>query len=130
MKTSRKKILFFISGPVPSDADRAAAAALGTKMFRNALQTDERPEVCDAVAGAVPDLYKGVAGIEVLTVGAPAPDSASTSASDAPAPAPDAAPALDETATIAQIKAALDEQGIAYRAGANKTQLLALLRGE
>ena len=30
------KILFFIDGPTPSPADRAAASALGTEMFRNA----------------------------------------------------------------------------------------------
>lgn len=64
-----KVILFFIAGAIPTDAERAAAEKVGTARFRNAkLATNDPIEKCDAVAGLVPESYKDVKGIEVLTV--------------------------------------------------------------
>lgn len=64
---SKKVILFFIAGMVPTDAEREAAEKLGTSRFRNArLAANDSIEKCDEVAGLVPEAYKGVEGIKVL----------------------------------------------------------------
>lgn len=57
------KILFFISGAVPTLADRQTAAKMvgAQVMFRNASRVgvEHSPEIADGVAGAViPDAYK------------------------------------------------------------------------
>ena len=65
-----KKILFFINGPVPTEADKLEASEIvGKVVFRNAnFAASEQPEPCDGVAGAVPENYKAlfpVAGAEI-----------------------------------------------------------------
>ena len=56
----KRKILFFIAGPVPTEAERAEASEIvGNVVFRNVkFAADENPEQCDGVAGLVPDNYK------------------------------------------------------------------------
>lgn len=83
---SKKIILFFIAGMVPTEAELAAAEKIGCTRFRNAkLAADptDSIEKCDEVAGLVPELYKGVKGIKVLDVVAKEPEAPS-----APATAP------------------------------------------
>jgi len=55
----KRKVLFFITGPVPTKADVAAASEIvGNVVFRNAnFAGSEHPEICDAVAGCVPENY-------------------------------------------------------------------------
>ena len=55
----KRRVLYFVDGPVPTPEDRAQATKLGTKMFRNARLAGgaDPPERCDAVAGAVPPAY-------------------------------------------------------------------------
>jgi hypothetical protein len=91
------KILYFIKGSNPTAEERAAAEALGTKMFRNASARTSFIEACDGVAGAVPEAYakikradKPVAAKPATPVPTPAP------AADAPVPPP--APAADAPA--------------------------------
>jgi hypothetical protein len=95
--TSRKRrVLFFIAGPVPTEAELAAAEQLGTKMFRNAAQVtkDDAVEKCDAVAGAVPPSYAKLPRVEVPAVAvAPAPETPANTQSEAPADPAPAAPA-------------------------------------
>jgi hypothetical protein len=54
-------ILFFVDGPAPTAEDFAQAAAMPAKVvFRNARAVPLEPhsmEICDGVAGCVPDLY-------------------------------------------------------------------------
>lgn len=57
-------ILFFISGALPTEKEREAAAKLESGYaqvkFRNATAVPSEPhalEICDGVAGAVPKLY-------------------------------------------------------------------------
>lgn len=60
----KRKILYFTTDMVPTDADVAAAAAIGHGVvFRNAAFVDEKPfegqiEKCDAVAGHAPAAYR------------------------------------------------------------------------
>jgi hypothetical protein len=64
-----KVTLFFIAGTIPTAAERAAAEKVGATRFRNAkLAINDPIEKCDAVAGLVPESYKGVKGIEVLDI--------------------------------------------------------------
>lgn len=72
----KKTILFFIEGSIPTDEERAAAEKLGTSRFRNArLVKDSDPiEKCDAVAGAIPEIYKNIEGVEVLNISKKAKD--------------------------------------------------------
>lgn len=55
------KILFFVDGPAPSADDFVAAAELkATVVFRNARAVPSEPhslEICDGVAGKVPEIY-------------------------------------------------------------------------
>lgn len=55
------RILFFINGPVPSAADYDAAEAFGPNcVFRNARLAEDDTgamEICDGVAGEVPQRY-------------------------------------------------------------------------
>jgi hypothetical protein len=59
MQLPKKSILFFIASFQPTDEEFAAAAKLGTTKFRNvsAVNPEENPEPCDAVAGLAPDNY-------------------------------------------------------------------------
>ncbi len=62
-KTKRQKILFFIAGPNPTDAELAAAEKIGTEAFRyaGAIRPIDTLEKCDAVAGdpdVIPETYK------------------------------------------------------------------------
>lgn len=58
IKTS-KKILVFIAGSIPTEAELAFAEKHNTSMFRNATvgEPDACLEACDAVAGCVPEAY-------------------------------------------------------------------------
>lgn len=59
------KILFFLAGPVPSDAERLAAFDLGVPVsFRNALHVTRIDEDCDGVAGSIPEAYADYATAE------------------------------------------------------------------
>jgi len=58
MKVKQPKILFFIDGPVPSEADQVAVYELNTSVvFRNAQHVFSVDEECDGVAGDVPKAY-------------------------------------------------------------------------
>lgn len=67
MSKLRKKVLFFIVGPVPSDADREAAAKYEGNRFqlcyRNSVHVhpDEACEDFDILDGVVPANYQTVA---------------------------------------------------------------------
>lgn len=90
---SKKVILFFTAGMVPTEAERKAAEKLGTTRFRNAqLAKNDTVEKCDEVAGLVPEIYKNVKGVKVLDVKAEEP------ASVAPPPQAPAAPAQPKPA--------------------------------
>lgn len=62
----RKKILFFTVGPVATAAEAKLAGDLNA-FVRAAcfVNSTDNPEKCDAVAGAVPEVYKK-AGIRVI----------------------------------------------------------------
>lgn len=92
---SKKVILFFIAGMVPTDAEREAAEKLGTARFRNAhLAKNDSVEKCDEVAGLVPERYKTLEGVKVLGMKAEEPKKeAAPAAPVAPSPQAPAAPA-------------------------------------
>jgi hypothetical protein len=99
---SKKVILFFIAGMVPTEAELKAAESIGATRFRNAkLAGDpaDSVEKCDEVAGLVPERYKALKGVKVLDVKAeepkkePAPVAPSPQAPAAPAQPKPAAPA-------------------------------------
>lgn len=132
---SKRKVLFFITGPVPTDADKALAAKLGTKMFRNAEQvvSGEKPESGTThVAGAVPAAYRGVAGIEVLDESTvlPAIELPTGGTSGEEKPRERAADIINESSTIGAIKKALAAKGVTFRATAKKAELLELYNAE
>ena len=56
----KRKILFFINGSVPTEAEKKSASEIeGSVVFRNAkFAGNEPPEPCDGVVGAVPENYK------------------------------------------------------------------------
>lgn len=139
---TKKKVLFFISGPVPSAEQMSQADKLTNLrqnvMFRNGLQVsdDDSLEKCDYVAGDVPKRYAEkferigdlqLPGLEAApeTPAAPAPVAA-------PSPEPvvgevaPSVPPLADNATNADIKAALVERGIEFPKNANKAALIAL----
>uniref|UniRef100_A0AAU6VZY1 Uncharacterized protein n=1 Tax=Pseudomonas phage Pavpe01 TaxID=3138545 RepID=A0AAU6VZY1_9VIRU len=62
------KILFFISGPVPTLAEKLEAFDLGVPVsYRNALHVHRVDEECDGVAGSVPECYEDFpTGVEAL----------------------------------------------------------------
>lgn len=93
--TSNKVTLFFIKGSNPTPAELAAGKSLGTSRFRNSrLAVNDTVEKCDAVAGLVPEKYKGLEGIEVLDVKAEEPSPPKEAAPPPPkVPAPTPAPA-------------------------------------
>lgn len=152
--STKRKILFFISGPVPTEAQEQLANELAntktTVCFRNGLQvsSDDSLEKCDAVAGDVPARYRTPRHkdevlppmVEELTLpglGAPdtsVPDSSAAAAPSAPVASAEAAPTapsvaeLSDSVTVAQLKAALTERGIEFPKAANKAALLALYR--
>jgi hypothetical protein len=76
MVEKRKRGLYFIAGMVPTDAERAEAAAFGLTAFRNASQvtSDGSLERAEFVAGLVPERYKDVPGCRVLQAPKPAPE--------------------------------------------------------
>lgn len=59
MSKSKAFILFFIAGASPSEEEASAAAAIGTRAFRNTLfiSSGDKCERCDGVAGLVPQQY-------------------------------------------------------------------------
>jgi hypothetical protein len=63
----KDQILFFVDGPVPSNEDKAAAEALGTKCFRNARKAGSPPVGGCRVAGAVPEAYRRSKAVQVVT---------------------------------------------------------------
>ena len=97
---SKKVILFFIAGMVPTDAEREAAEKLGTARFRNAhLAKNDTVEKCDEVAGLVPERYKALKGVKVLDAKAEEPKK--ETAPVAPPPQAPAAPAQPKPAAPA-----------------------------
>lgn len=97
---SKKVILFFIAGMVPTDAEREAAEKLGTARFRNAhLAKNDSVEKCDEVAGLVPERYKTLEGVKVLGMKAEEPKK--EAAQVAPSPQAPAAPAQPKPAAPA-----------------------------
>jgi len=111
---SKKVILFFIAGMVPTDSEREAAEKLGTARFRNArLAKNDTVEKCDEVSGLVPEIYKNVKGIKVLDVKAEEPKKETAPAAPvapspqavAPSPQAPAAPAQPKPAAPAQASA-------------------------
>lgn len=104
---SKKVILFFIAGMVPTDTEREAAEKLGTARFRNAhLAKNDTVEKCDEVAGLVPEIYKNVKGIKVLDVKAEEPKKeAAPVAPVAPSPQAPVAQAQPKPAAPAQATA-------------------------
>lgn len=64
---NKKKIIYFIMGAMPTDAQYDEGEKLGA-VFRNANHCgdDVNPEKCDQVIGAVPDSYKDLEGVKVL----------------------------------------------------------------
>ena len=76
----KQKILFFIAGPNPTEAELAAAEKIGTTAFRyaGAIRPIDSLERCDAVAGdpdVIPETYKAAYPV------APPPASPSSKAS-------------------------------------------------
>ncbi len=59
MNLKQPKIIFFIDGPVPSEAEKLDAFDLGVPVqFRNAQHVSRIEEECDGVTGHVPEAYK------------------------------------------------------------------------
>ena len=55
------RILFFIAGGIPTEAELEEARAIGSPVaFRNVqfVKSDSSVESCDGVAGAIPERYK------------------------------------------------------------------------
>ena len=90
-----QKGLYFIAGVAPTDKERADAAALGIKAFRNAeLAGAARVERCDVVAGLVPAAYKGFPGVQVVKAAPTADELAAKAKAEAEAKAQAEADAL------------------------------------
>jgi cell division septation protein DedD len=55
----KKRILYFIAGIAPTEAEERAALSLGTTIFRNAQSyyDGDFVEPCDGVAGCAPEAY-------------------------------------------------------------------------
>lgn len=138
----RKRILFFIAGSAPTEAESAAAATLGTKMFRNASQvfSGDTPESCDGVAGKVPVSYAHFPRADAAP-SEPAAPVATLNPPDFVKPAAVAAAVVSDdpvaaqraaedegakSATVAQLKAALAQLGIEIPPGSKKADMLAL----
>ena len=73
------KALYFTEGVAPTNAERAEAAKLGIKAFRNA-EFSTGVEKCDAVAGAVPAQYLTAKGVQVVKPGPTAEEIAAAEA--------------------------------------------------
>lgn len=69
----KEQVLFFIDGPVPSEVEKAAAEAIGTKCFRNARKAGMPPASGCRVAGAVPASYAKAKNVQVVPVPAQKP---------------------------------------------------------
>lgn len=102
---SKKVILFFIAGMVPTEAELKAAESIGATRFRNAkLAGDpaDSVEKCDEVAGLVPERYRALKGVKVLDVKAEEPKKETAPAAPvAPPPQAPAAPAQPKPAAPA-----------------------------
>ncbi|HEY6021817.1 MAG TPA: hypothetical protein VIY48_18730 [Candidatus Paceibacterota bacterium] len=71
-----KVILYFIKDSYPTPEEFVDAARYGTKMFRNASIADneyDTTEVCDGVAGSVPERYKKYPLAEPVVPSTPPP---------------------------------------------------------
>lgn len=105
-----KKILYFISGPVPTKEQEAEAASLGA-LFRNAAIADKTGfvESCDAVAGDVPERYGRfpLVGSGVRQEQAPVVDISAQPEAQQEQPA-----AADQPMTVEQLRAALMEKTV------------------
>ena len=58
--------LFFIKGAIPTADELAAAEALGTRSFRNALKPSTPPRGGCKAAGAVPENYRKAKHVTVI----------------------------------------------------------------
>lgn len=56
----KKKVLYFIKGPVPTKEEAAAKEKIEGAVFRNALAVavGDSLESCTGIAGAIPEAYK------------------------------------------------------------------------
>ena len=63
---AKLRILFFIAGMVPTEDERKAATKIGNCVFRNSSNYEKTTstEVCDFVAGLIPDLYSDFPRLE------------------------------------------------------------------
>lgn len=150
MISKKSKVLFFIVGPVPTEADKAAAAAIENKtirvMFRNAsaIGDGDAVESCDGLAGKIPALYRSrlpdvkVYGEDSAPAkpAVPAPVSVPTPAAPAPVvatiPAAPVVPASESTPTPAPQPDAAAQQRAAEDEGAKNAtaaQLKEALKG-
>ena len=83
-----QKGLYFIAGVAPTDKERAEAASLGIKAFRNAELADAtRVERCDVAAGLVPAAYNGFPGVQVVKAAPTADELAAKAKAEAEAKA-------------------------------------------
>jgi hypothetical protein len=90
-----QKGLYFIAGVAPTDKERAEAASLGIKAFRNAeLAGATRVERCDVAAGLVPAAYNGFPGVQVVKAAPTADELAAKAKAEAEAKAQAEADAL------------------------------------
>lgn len=103
MIIKKTKVIYFIDGPAPTEADHAAVERIAKYrshiVFRNAqhIVKGEALEQCDLVAGAVPSLYANFPHAEENKgdqVPVPAPGAVSTEVT-APASAPVATAPVD-----------------------------------
>jgi hypothetical protein len=101
MQTSKRKILYFIDGPVPTQAQIDEAWDLGTSMFRNKQHFGDGDSIehCDGVAGDPPaayvEKYKEIVKA-VQKRALPAPPAEVVAPPKAVPPPPPAAPAAKE----------------------------------
>lgn len=122
--SNKKKVIYFLAGPVPSAEQIAAAEKLGSSsrqvVFRNATQVrdGEALEKCDFVAGNVPKQYTKVERLDEPEL--PLGEGEGQGNENAPV-------AMTEANTKAEITDALAAAGIEVPASAKtKADLLAL----
>jgi hypothetical protein len=67
MNRSQKMILYYCAGSVPTEKERAEAAAIGASSFRNAaVAAGEGPERCDGICGNFPPEWLEAAGLPIM----------------------------------------------------------------
>lgn len=129
--TRKRRVLFFIVGAVPTEAELAAAQTLGTKMFRNAAQVTDLDAIerCDGVAGAVPPRYAKCPRLDAPAVAAPIPaETPVITTTEAPAPA---APAVAPTVANEPTSDAVSEEDVSAFAGNSVDTIVGMVkRGE